>query len=134
MTIPHDQQSPPAIDDERCVHGALEFPEGPQPSDHPFVRPGQVAPDRPAPDACMVRAQPEAAHRTASPGGPKSGRAVISGLDLDLRILARHLCGHQGRDLDVAIRAIDRMTAALEELRDHVAGERVLDGYDEDKD
>lgn len=31
-------------------------------SDHEFVRPGQVAPDRPARDACMQCGQPEAAH------------------------------------------------------------------------
>lgn len=32
-------------------------------SGHRFVRPGQVAPDRPAPDACMECGQPEAGHR-----------------------------------------------------------------------
>ncbi|MCW2898853.1 MAG: hypothetical protein JWO67_1118 [Streptosporangiaceae bacterium] len=31
-------------------------------ADHAFTRPGQVAPDRPARDACMVCGQPEAAH------------------------------------------------------------------------
>jgi hypothetical protein len=36
-------------------------------SGHSFVRPGQVAPDRPAPDACMQCAGPEAAH---GPGVP----------------------------------------------------------------
>jgi hypothetical protein len=29
---------------------------------HPFVRPGQVAPDCPAPDQCVSCGQPEAAH------------------------------------------------------------------------
>jgi len=29
---------------------------------HVFVRPGQVAPELPAPDACMVCGQPERAH------------------------------------------------------------------------
>ena len=31
---------------------------------HPFVGPGQVAPNLPAPDNCMVCGQPEAAHGT----------------------------------------------------------------------
>lgn len=31
-------------------------------SNHPFIRPGQVAPDRPARDACMQCGQPEAVH------------------------------------------------------------------------
>jgi hypothetical protein len=37
---------------------------------HRFIRPGQVAPDRPAPDACMQCGQPEAAHerRAGDPG------------------------------------------------------------------
>ncbi len=33
----------------------------PTPS-HEFIRPGQVAPECPAPDACMLCGQPEAAH------------------------------------------------------------------------
>ncbi len=40
-----------------------EFPEGPQPTDHRFIRPGQVAPDRPAPGRCMRCGRPEADHR-----------------------------------------------------------------------
>ena len=40
-----------------------EFPEGPQPTDHRFIRPGQVAPDRPAPGHCMRCGRPEADHR-----------------------------------------------------------------------
>jgi hypothetical protein len=39
-----------------------EFPEGPQPTDHRFIRPGQVAPDRLAPDHCMRCGRPEAEH------------------------------------------------------------------------
>ena len=35
-------------------------------SGHQFTRPGQVAPDLPAPDACMVCGQPEAAHNPAA--------------------------------------------------------------------
>jgi hypothetical protein len=35
-------------------------------SGHHFTRPGQVAPDRPAPDTCMVCGQPEGAHHTAA--------------------------------------------------------------------
>lgn len=32
------------------------------PPDHEFVSPGQVAPDRPAPDACMVCGESRAVH------------------------------------------------------------------------
>jgi hypothetical protein len=39
-----------------------EFPEGPQPTDHRFSRPGRVAPDRPAPGHCMRCGRPEAEH------------------------------------------------------------------------
>ena len=35
---------------------------------HQFTRPGQVAPGRPAPDACMVCGQPEAVCRYVPPG------------------------------------------------------------------
>ena len=35
-------------------------------SGHPFVRPGQVAPHLPAPDACVRCGQPEAAHGTGA--------------------------------------------------------------------
>ena len=35
-------------------------------SSHQFTRPGQVAPDRPAADACMVCGQPEATHNPAA--------------------------------------------------------------------
>jgi hypothetical protein len=38
-------------------------------ADHRFVRPGQVAPDRPAPDACMTCGLPEPDH-PAPAGGP----------------------------------------------------------------
>ena len=41
-----------------------EFPECPQPTDHRFIRPGQVAPDRPAPDHCMRCGRPETEHHT----------------------------------------------------------------------
>jgi hypothetical protein len=40
---------------------------------HRFVRPGQVAPDRPAPDACMHCGEPFAAHAL---------RAVLEALDI----------------------------------------------------
>jgi hypothetical protein len=40
-----------------------EFPEGPQPTDHRFTRPGQVAPSRPAPGHCLRCGRPEAEHR-----------------------------------------------------------------------
>jgi hypothetical protein len=39
-----------------------EFPECPQPTDHRFIRTGQVAPNRPAPDHCMRCGRPEAEH------------------------------------------------------------------------
>jgi hypothetical protein len=45
------------------------FPAAPSGS-HGFTRPGQVSPDRPAPDRCVVCAEPEAAHR--SPAGALS--------------------------------------------------------------
>ncbi len=47
---------------------------------------------------------------------------VLRGLDLDVRTLARELPGR--RDLDVAVRAIDRMTAGLAALRAHLEVER----------
>jgi hypothetical protein len=37
------------------------------PLGHTFIRPGQVAPDRPAPDRCMECGRPEADHRAADP-------------------------------------------------------------------
>jgi hypothetical protein len=40
-----------------------QFPEGPQPADHRFIRPGQAAPGRPAPDHCTRCGRPEADHR-----------------------------------------------------------------------
>jgi hypothetical protein len=42
-----------AATEAKRLHAALS---------HAFTRPGQVAPDRPARDACMVCGQPEAAH------------------------------------------------------------------------
>lgn len=36
-------------------------------SEHAFIRPGQVAPDLPAPDNCVRCGQPEAAHPSAGP-------------------------------------------------------------------
>jgi hypothetical protein len=67
-------------------------------ADHRFIRPGQVAPDRPAPDACMVCGATEAEHPAAvagpfaterqawhaadvaapgSPMGPEANRALL---------------------------------------------------------
>ena len=48
---------------------------------------------------------------------------VLSDMRLDLRILARELFGREGRNLDVAVQAIDRMTGALAELRGQLAAE-----------
>jgi hypothetical protein len=48
---------------------------------------------------------------------------VIRDLDLDVRILARGLYGQEGRDPYAAVRAIDRMTAALATLRGQLAAE-----------
>lgn len=42
---------------------------------HPFIRPGQVAPDLPAPDNCMACGQPEAGH----PAGAVAIRAAAGG-------------------------------------------------------
>lgn len=39
-----------------------EFPGCPQPTDHRFIRSGQVVPNRPAPDHCMRCGRPEAEH------------------------------------------------------------------------
>ena len=50
-------------------------------------------------------------------------REVISGLEMDVRILARELYGVEGRDLDVAVRAVDRMTQTLATLRGHLVAE-----------
>jgi hypothetical protein len=50
-------------------------------------------------------------------------REVISGLDMDVRILARELYGREGRDLDVAVRTVDRMTQTLATLRGHLVAE-----------
>ena len=82
---------------------------------HRFVRPGQVAADRPARDACMQCGRTEAQH-------------TVGGLGLDVRILARELAEWSHRDAstappevreaaNTAMRAIDRMLAELHELR-----------------
>lgn len=88
MTIPHRQQDPPdgeqwppAIDDERWVHGAPEFPEGPQPAHHP-VASSQVG---------------NAARRNG--GAPVSGTAEWGGIEdaaglLYFRIAAWHDFGY----------------------------------------
>jgi hypothetical protein len=47
----------------------------------------------------------------------EAAREMIRGLDLDVRILARELYGREGTDLEVARRAVDRMTAVLAQLR-----------------
>jgi hypothetical protein len=51
--------------------------------DHPFTRPGQVAPDRPLRDRCMQCGQPEAAH-AAPVAGPFETEAQA-------RSAARHI-------------------------------------------
>ena len=50
-------------------------------------------------------------------------REVISGLGMDVRILARELYGLEDRDPDVAVRAADRMTQTLATLRGHLVAE-----------
>jgi hypothetical protein len=88
---------------------------------HAFTRPGQVAPDRPAPDRCMQCGLSEAQH-------------VIGGLGLDVSILARELSAWSRRDSDradagvrqsanVAVSAIDRMLADLHRLRGQLVTE-----------
>jgi hypothetical protein len=49
----------------REIAHALAVGEWSAAGPHAFVRPGQVAPDRPAPDRCIACAEPEAAHRPA---------------------------------------------------------------------
>jgi len=41
-------------------------PEQGAAASHPFIRPGQVAPDHPAPDACMQCGEPFAEHALAA--------------------------------------------------------------------
>jgi hypothetical protein len=40
------------------------------PAEHAFARPGQVSPERPAPDRCMTCGQPAAAHAPLRYGQP----------------------------------------------------------------
>ena len=47
-------------------------------SGHQFVRPGQVAPDRPAPDNCVVCGLPEAAHRSAELAARITAAAAVA--------------------------------------------------------
>jgi hypothetical protein len=49
---------------------------------------------------------------------------MIQGMNLDVRILARELYGREGRDLHVAVQAIDRITADLASLRAQLEAER----------
>jgi hypothetical protein len=67
----------------------------PAPAAHSFVRPGQVAADRPAPDACMECGQPEAGH--PAPGGQCDvdwGSAAVS------QRCVRN-AGHEGQHTDL---------------------------------
>ena len=45
---------------------------------HGYVRPGQVAPDLPPPDACVRCGQPEAAHRGAGLAEAVAARAMLA--------------------------------------------------------
>jgi transposase len=49
---------------------------------------------------------------------------TVQDLNLGLRILARELYGREGRDLEVAVQAIDRMTSALATLRGQLEAQR----------
>jgi hypothetical protein len=90
-------------------------------SGHAFVRPGHVAPGRPAPDRCMVCGLSEAEH-------------VVGGLSLDVSILARDLGAWAARDdtrpqagvrqaANRAMGAIDRMLADLHRARQQLVTE-----------
>jgi hypothetical protein len=46
-------------------------------SRHPFIRPGQVTPGRPAPDICMQCGAPEAAHAAGPYETGAQARAVV---------------------------------------------------------
>ena len=82
------------------------FAAAAEPADHPFARPGQVAPDRPAPDACMVCGQPEAAHPAAEDDAGRSvcgwqsgdyvhyAHAGCPGAELDAQLTTR-MCGQE---------------------------------------
>jgi hypothetical protein len=66
--------------------------------------------------ATELRRQAEVAREAQA----EAAREMIRGLDLDVRILARELYGREGTDLEVARRAVDRMTAVLAHLRGHL--------------
>jgi hypothetical protein len=75
---------------------------------HVFVRPGQIDPGHPAPDACVFCGQPEAAHGTQLP--------------------AWHVMLHSGADVtSYVIRAEDELTAAARAGAQHGAP---VDGAD----
>jgi hypothetical protein len=53
----------------------------------------------------------------------EDARKIISGLSLDVRILARELYGRDGADLALVDRTIGRMLDDLGRLREQLAGE-----------
>jgi hypothetical protein len=98
-------------------------------SGHAFIRPGQVAPDRPAPDRCMQCGEPEAAHRPAG-----SLLNVALSLDAMTGVLGPALATWAARDetqpqpgvrqaANTAMAAIDDMLAALHRVRGQLVGE-----------
>jgi hypothetical protein len=100
---------------------------------HAFVRPGQVAADRPAPDACVECGEPEAVHANGSL------RNVAVRLDAMTAVLGPALATWAARDdarpqpgvrqtANTAMAAIDDMLTALHRARQQLVSEiRVSD-------
>lgn len=96
---------------------------------HTFIRPGQVAPDRPPPDRCMQCGEPEAAHRAAG-----SLLNVALSLDAMTGALGPALAAWATRDgtqpqpgvrqaANVAMAAIDDGLATLHRVRGQLVTE-----------
>ena len=93
-------------------------------SGHRFVRPGQVAPDRPAPDACMECGRAEAGHRPAVTGQLEEQAAALGAA---LALWATRDDSRAQPEVSqaghAAIDAIDAILAGLHLARQQLIGE-----------
>jgi hypothetical protein len=85
-------------------------PEQGAAASHPFIRPGQVAPDRPAPDACMQCGEPFAEHALA---------AVLEALDIPH---AATMGDEEVRDAILMMRVMHAVVFLQGVARDRAAG------------
>ena len=73
--------------------------------DHDFIRPGQVAPDLPAPDNCMACGQPEAVHGAGfAAQAARLDRDLDAALDrLRTQLEYGHVTAREAADLRISL-------------------------------